>query len=471
MLASTTAAAIQAKKTTLEEVQRWMSRLVQVYEDWQANERIDYATNSSGVSLKMMFTDSHPEVLMAFEEIGEKLTAPQDFEIAARPLVLALDRVYEELYRWAEACRRTRDNNWDNDSRPDGRTVWSLLMRGFNQHHSPPVLSQPERISDLMILNPPPSFPQIADMYGWKDANGNDDVARVRRELNTPGSEFDPDEIMTAKMERYYSQFSDEWEARDTQPFKVSEVETNTQKKQAEAWQQPIAHEKFEDTARLPGMNVNQLAGMYGITIEEAKRKCEAAGIAYDLSAAVEMLRPEQRSDPNLAVPGNAQKLLDANFRQKTAGVQTFGRKNDMIGQAIAMFATYEDLTPGDVARLLTAQHPNATPDVIEGVYADYQRLTARPDQYEAQPAKPPASQPDPPKHPEDSRMFVSQGGDEFDEFDGPDDISDREALGSADLDAMPYGELRTMAKELGLSVPGNAKKDVYIDALKSLKN
>ena len=141
-----------------------------------------------------------------------------DVEQDARELVLAIDE-FEQQFR-AHAFQ-PRDFGSPRLEPDFARQFWFLLDEVFRLAERPHRDRRPpETVAELFSQHVPPS--QIAKMYGWYTRNDEGervpDEARVRRERENPGSEFDVETWVHPADKRFWEDIEERWAARKLTP-------------------------------------------------------------------------------------------------------------------------------------------------------------------------------------------------------------------------------------------------------------
>jgi len=189
----------------------------------------------------------------------------------AWPLVLHLDRFDAALTVCAE---RMLIAGADQD--PNGGVeVWRPWEDALAEIAKPRVFRNPEPIPQLREMRNPPSSEQICKMYHWYDRYGNPDVARLQREIDNPGSEFNPETWVNPWEQAYWKGVTEQWQQRCR---RLTTQQTEQEAKQAK---KPVA-ETVEDLV-LSGVNAAQIKKMHPeVTDEEIEELCAEFGVTLD---------------------------------------------------------------------------------------------------------------------------------------------------------------------------------------------
>lgn len=134
------------------------------------------------------------------------LCATQDVEPEAQEAVLAFDDVSSAYAAWSRAS--------DSERLPGGSTAMWMAWDRFTtavktMGRRPPL---PEPVTELFIKGV--KEPQIAKIYGWRDASGFPDVRKVAEELARPGTHFDPATWVHPAAEKRRLELEQRWQDR-----------------------------------------------------------------------------------------------------------------------------------------------------------------------------------------------------------------------------------------------------------------
>jgi hypothetical protein len=356
--------------------------------------------------------------------------ADSDFHPDAYEIVLKCDEMLEAWTEWAKNVRDAQEGTSDHNSHASAPTCWSVFddcLRLIEE----PTYRQPEPITTLLSLEPPLSLNQIANIYGWQRPDGSWDTDKVKEEQRTPGRHYDPETWVNPEKTRKAARVAERWSERQAERKTDSRTfEKHQPLEQTRAdWVDPeVAVEPIEQLLKMPGMNVQQVANMKKMSVEEVQEYAKKLHIAVDHSAAIE-LDPSLELDPTLPMQNlhDIQTKIDANFRE---GIKTYPEKGDLVSQAIAIINDRPDLSDEEIHVALSPQHPNSAVDTITMVRTKLVEIHSD---------LPPAQQ-----LTEQEKALPELTAQLIDEVDG-----------------MNRKQLRSRAKELGITMAANVSNEI----------
>ncbi len=258
---------------TRAEIVSAMAEFDKVVGEWQALDE-----NTTDTRVSQLFRSFHGRVVRAIQpfvaEAAEKLFVLCDTteaEQAAWPLIREIDK-FDDAFT---ACAQAMLIAGADQDPSGGNAVWGAWEWAKKERDSQRVFRAPEPIPQLRAMRNPPSPEQICKMYHWYDEHGLPDVARLQREIDQPGSEFDPATWVNPWAEKYWGEMRVWWEQR------CRDLETAGTSKKAQG-AKPAVHESLEELI-LQGVNRDQIKKMVpGTTDDEIDALCLEYGVALD---------------------------------------------------------------------------------------------------------------------------------------------------------------------------------------------
>lgn len=253
-----------------------------------------------------------------------------NFDDAAKPVVLAIDVFEDALSRWSSDIE-IDPSNTDPGGSP---ALWSAWQRIAQV--KPARIVQPDPIRSLIEVHGV-SDRQIAIMYGFSD------VRMVREEYDKPGTHYDPKTWVPPTHRRRMEKIAESWAARGKRS-------RSGHSKPKEAKPAPESLDSLIEQ-RVPS---KQIAQMKGITAEEVKARADFLGLPIDGVA------------PSLAA-NPADRLADVRRQDEAdyAKARQMGQRGphaeiENIVERVAACAA-EGMTPGAIAAALKPEYPGLT--------------------------------------------------------------------------------------------------------------
>jgi len=271
-----------------------------------------------------------------------ELVATSDIEDthAAHALVLAIDAFDDAFAKWAEGCQVNPDRT-DPSGGPDVWEPFSQMLAAREQRTFP----KPEPIGALLAQKV--THGQIAKIYGWRDASGAPDLEKVQEEITTPGTHFKPSEWVHPGQRRSVADVADRWAAR------------NAKQRPSRLPAQPKAPREAPeslDDLIYGGVNVQQIAKMKRITVDEVRERAALLGVPLDggvLAAAAAMARRPSPTEDEEEIARKAEEL-------RLLGARDYGELGDDKEARILALHT-DKRPPADIVKILGKAFPGLT--------------------------------------------------------------------------------------------------------------
>ncbi len=317
---------------TRPEIVASLATFEKVFQDWLALE--EYGGDPRAVG---MFTQYHGRYVRRITpwlvEAAEALFAVCDtdqIDEAAWPLVRALDVFDDALTAVAQKINLPGadvDPNGGND-------VWRPFDELKKERDQPRVFRDPEPIPQLRAMRNPPTPEQICKMYRWYDQYGMTDVARLQREIDQPGSEFNSATWVNPWEAAYRAELATWWEQR-SRAFQTTGSGAPVGV--------PVVRETLEELV-LQGTNRLQIHKMIpGVTDEEIDELILEYGVTLDGGV---------RGNFMDAMAAREQQSRRA--EQDAASQRVAARKgSDTLSSPLSTVETYADLGQDAEARVL----------------------------------------------------------------------------------------------------------------------
>lgn len=359
---------------TRDQILSAVNTLNETYEAWRASEDESLRASFNGRPTKVMSQALEEAAAALFE-----LCDTDDIERDAWPLVRVIDRFDDAMGQFVEDCESTaarRDPSGGNE-------VWRPWEDVLTEIAHPKIWRQPEPMKQLVANRV--AFRQIAKMYYWYDEFKEPDVLRVQREIDQPGSEYDPQTWVHPKKLEYDRELEVWWQNR------LRSMEDAQQQQEVER-QKKAAVESLDELI-LSGVNAAQILKMKpGVSEDSVRRRAEELGVALDgplyLSQRQAQLADEERrrraaqlqaqrqetatedpdpeSQPPLE-PGKVRKLssvlshtetypeMGDDLEGRIMKMAEDGRRPKDIAEALTA-ATGKAISPGQVGKLVKAR-------------------------------------------------------------------------------------------------------------------
>jgi len=274
----------------------------------------------------------------------------EEIEREAWPVVRELDR-FEDLYdAWRDEARRI-----GNRADPSGSAaMWRRFGYVQQAVDRPRVFTRPEPIQQLVRANVSPK--QIAKIYQWWNEFNLPDEERVQREIDTPGSEYDPKQWKDKREVKYWGEL-EAWYTARSESLRSG---TKSTPKRREPAREPL-----DDLIRQK-VNVAQIVKMKGgeVTEEDVRHRAAELGIALDAGtvylsqyeAQRELARDREKS---LQAELDRVREGDEPLSSKLSSIETYAELGDDMEARMVRMAE-DGHRPAGIARALTGQsaHP-----------------------------------------------------------------------------------------------------------------
>lgn len=133
----------------------------------------------------------------------------REIQPAAWPLVRVVDE-HKRMYRQWQAAEQRPGGSGHPDGPPELHKKWDHGVR--EEKDCPKRFPRPEPIPQA--IREGTNVPQIAKTYGWWNEFGLPDTERVQRELENPGSEYDPETWVNPRQTKYWDDLRAWYESR-----------------------------------------------------------------------------------------------------------------------------------------------------------------------------------------------------------------------------------------------------------------
>ena len=308
---------------TLKELKEKLESVGQVIAEWETLP----ADQSPLVKWRGVDRLSVSEALItAWEGLIEFCDRP-DFEPAAKPIVLAVDKFEKILAQWGESLEIDALN-----TDPNGSTeLWHAWRTIFET--KPPRIVYPDSIKTLIEVQSV-SDRQIALQYGFAD------VRMVREEYENPGTHYDKKTWTPPSYRKATAEVEKQWSERSTR-YRVQA----TVKKQKR-----VAPESLDE---LIAQNVpsQQIARMKGLTVDEIRERADFLGLPLDGQAVSLPMNPVDKL-------AEVRKQEDAaRMRAADAGKRGPHPEIENILERVAACAA-DGMKPGEIAQAFRGEIP-----------------------------------------------------------------------------------------------------------------
>lgn len=291
-------------KFSRSDVLAMWSAFEQAVIDWEENKAPVLVEWEGGLSRS--FEPLEPALI----ELMAGLQDGTAVDRSAWSVVLAIDEFISACTQWAEAVKQ-QPRHTDPSG---GKAVWDAYreVRPACTDTAPERL---ESVASLLSLRGM-TAQHVAIIYDWYDASGNPDIDRVEDERCNPGKHTsgmrNPAKVKREKeVEARWKKRCEEFGGWDASIFDGSE---QTEKPR----QFNPAPESYEELLSLPGMTLQQVADMKGVTVEEVRE--HAQQIALMNSDVARVVNAEMAAEA-LRVDGDR---LSARAAVQAAAMETY---------------------------------------------------------------------------------------------------------------------------------------------------
>jgi len=233
-------------------------------------------------------------------------TGHQEFEPAAWDAILCVDDFLIAYQEWATEAERP-----EGHVSPQGSaTMWAKWDAIFSWGlKTPKYAARIEPVPSLLAQGL--TYEMVAKMYGWRDANGNWDGAKVAEEVARPGTHTKDwkNPLQVAHDERTAKRWT---EREDT----LIELEAKAAAREEAPPVEPgPAPERIEELLMLDGITVEQIQRMKKCSVEEIREAAVRIGKTIDAETAI-MLAGRGEID-------EAQRRMDRHLTNRVGGMDT----------------------------------------------------------------------------------------------------------------------------------------------------
>ena len=259
---------------TREQIAARIIEADEAVQSWEQSDEIGSFVQWQGKPHKAI-----SEALFAdWVDLLETVAGNDDIADDAKLLVIEIDHFDGAFQRWEEGVTANSES-----TNPGGTSeLWNAWRSLVAQANRKVVRKLPTPIRELIEVQKV-SDRQIAVQYGWFRADGTVDVAKVREELESPGTHYSPETWVHPSDARRQKQANELWAKR---------VSRWTPKGQAKARKE--APETIDELI-LQGVGSNQIALMKGVSVEEVRDRAAYLGRPIDGGVPVRSTVPAER--------------------------------------------------------------------------------------------------------------------------------------------------------------------------------